>query len=85
MLVEIRYPTGDTGKGAGETVTETWRYRTTGMAQDLVVDEVFTLVGEMEITAKAKVSEEGMVTTPPPPPPRRAENAGRRSELSGRR
>ena len=28
-----------------------------GMARDLVSDEVVTLVGEMEITAEAEVSE----------------------------
>ena len=47
MVAEIRDPTGNTGKGAGETVSETWRDRTMGTAQDLVVEKVVTLVGEM--------------------------------------
>ena len=55
MVAEIRALTGDTGKGAGEMVPETWRDRTTGTAQDSVADEVVTLVREMEITADAEV------------------------------
>ena len=51
MVKEIRYPTGDTGKGAGETVPETWRDRTTGTARDSVAYEVVTMVREIEITA----------------------------------
>ena len=88
MVAEIGDPTGDTGKGAGGTVPETWRDRTMGAAQDSLEDDVVILVGEMEITAKAEVCNGEIVTTPTPPPPhtpRRAENAGRRSELSGRR
>ena len=85
MMANIRDPTGDIGKGSWEMVLKNRRDRTMGTAWDLVAGKVVTLVGEMEIPAKAKVSEEGMVTTPTPPPPRRAENAGRRSELSGRR
>ena len=69
-------PTGDTGKGVGETVSETWRDRTTGTAQDSVAGELVTLVGEMEITAEAEVREGVMVTTPTSPLPRRIENAG---------
>ena len=57
MVEDIRDPTGDTRKGAGETVPETRRDRTMEMARDLVSDEVVTLVGEMEITAEAEVSE----------------------------
>ena len=82
MVVEIGDPTRDNGTGAGETVPETWRDRTTETAQYLVADEVVTLVEEMEITAEVRKGE--MVTTPTPPP-RQAENTGRRSELSGRR
>ena len=47
MVAEIRDPTGGTEKGAGETVPETQRDRTTGTAQDLVEDKVVTLVEEM--------------------------------------
>ena len=80
MVEEIRDTTRDTGKGAGETVPETWRDRTTGTAQYLVADDVVTLVGEMEITAEAEVREGGMVTTPTPlPSPGRTEDAGCRS------
>ena len=57
MVEDIRDPVGVTRKGAGETVPETRRDRTMGMARDLVSDEVVTLVGEMEITAEAEVSE----------------------------
>ena len=57
MVVEIGDLTGDTGKGAGDRVPETWRYRTTGTVRDSVADEVVTLVGEMEITAEAEVRE----------------------------
>ena len=86
MVAEIGDPTGDTGKGAGKTAPETWRDRTTRKKRDLVAEKVVTLVGEMEIMAEVEVREGEMVTTPtPPPPPRRAENAGRRSELLGRR
>ena len=66
MVEDIGYPTGDTGKGAGWKVTETQRDRTTGTAQDLVADELVTLVGEMEITAEAEVHEGEMVRTSPP-------------------
>ena len=66
MVAEIRDPTGDTGKGVGETVPETWRDRTTGMAQDLVLEKVVTLVGEMKITEEAEVREVEMVTVPTP-------------------
>ena len=47
MAEEIGVPTGDTGKGAGETIEETQRGRTTGTAWDLMANEVVTLVGEM--------------------------------------
>ena len=67
MLAEIGDPTGDTGTGAGEMVPETWRDRTTGTARDLVVEEVVTLVGDMEITAEVEVREGEMVTKPPTP------------------
>ena len=67
---------GGTEKGTGGTVPETRRDRTTGTAQYLVVDEVVTLVGEMEKTAEAKVYKGEMATkpTPPPPPSGRTEN-----------
>ena len=84
MVAETKDPTGNNGKGAGETVPETRRDRTTGTAHDLVVDKVVTLVGEMEITAETEVRKGEMVKTTPSPP-RRTENAGQRSELSGRR
>ena len=67
MVAEIGDPTGDTGKGSGETAPETWRARTTGTAQDSVADKVVTLVGEMEITTEAEVCEGVMVTTTTPP------------------
>ena len=86
MVAEIGDPTGDTGTGAGETLPETHRDRTMGTAQNLVAEKVVPLMVEMEITAEAEVREGGMVTTPTPPsPPIRAENVGRRSDLSGRR
>ena len=85
MVADIGDPMGDTGTGAGDMVPETHRDSTKGTAQDLVANEVVTLVEETGITAEAEVREGGMVTTPTPPPPRRAENAGQRSELSGRR
>ena len=67
MVAEIRDPTGDTGKGAGETVPETRRERTTGTAQDLVADEVVILVGKRtEITVEAEVRKGEMITTPTP-------------------
>ena len=66
-MAEIGDPTGGTGKGAGETVPETQRDRTTGTARDLLADEVVTLVGEMKITAEAEVREGVMVSTPTPP------------------
>ena len=47
MVADIGDPTGDNGKGAGETVPETRRDRTTGTAQDLAADEVVTLVGDI--------------------------------------
>ena len=67
MVVDIRYPTGNTGKGAGETVPKTRRERTMGTLQDSVADKVFTLVGEMEIPVEVEVYKEGMVKTPTPP------------------
>ena len=67
MMEEIRDPTGDTGKGAGGTVPETWMDRTTGTAQDLVADKVVILVGEIKITAEAEESKGGMVKTLTPP------------------
>ena len=83
MVEEIRDPTGDTGKGEGGTVPETRRDRTTGTAQDFVVEEAVTLGGDRKkITAEAELREGEMVTTPPPPLGR-AENVGRRPELSG--
>ena len=75
MLAEIGDPTGDTGKGAGGTVPETQRDRTTGTAQDLVAEKVVTLVEETEITAEAEVRKGEMVTTATPPP-RQAEIRG---------
>ena len=51
VVTDIGDPTGDTGKGAGETVPETWRDRTTGTARDSVAYEVVTMVREIEITA----------------------------------
>ena len=50
MVAEIGDPTGDTGTGAGGTVSETQRYRTTGTARYSVADKVVTLVEETEIT-----------------------------------
>ena len=47
MVAEIGDLTGDTGKGAGETVPETRRDRTIGTAQYSVAYEVVTLVVEM--------------------------------------
>ena len=67
MVAEIGDPTGDTGTGAGHTVPETQRDRTTGTAPNLVVDEVVNLVEETEIMAEEEVSEGGMVTTPTAP------------------
>ena len=55
MVTDIGDTTGDTGTRAGETVQETQGGRTTGTAQDLVADEVVTLVEEMEITAELEV------------------------------
>ena len=81
MVAEIGDPMGDTGKGTGETVLETRRDITMETAQDLVADEVVTMVGEMEKTSEAKVCEGEMVTTPTPLPPGQTDNAGRRSEL----
>ena len=85
MVAEIRDPTGDTGTGAGDTVQETQRDITMGKERYLVADEVVTLVEETGTTAEAAVQEGDMVQTLPPPPLRRAENSGRRSEVSGRR
>ena len=82
-MAEIWDPTGDTEKGARETVPKTQRDRTTGMAQDLVADEAVILVEDKtEITVEAEVREGGMVTTPTPPPGR-TENLGRQSEQLG--
>ena len=67
MVAEIRNPTGNTGKGEGETVPENRRERNMGTLRDLVADKVFNLVGETEITAEAEVCEGEMVTTPTPP------------------
>ena len=67
MGADIGDHAGDTGKGSGETVPETWRERTTGTARELVADKVVTLVVDMEITAEAEVSKGEMVTTPTPP------------------
>ena len=72
MLADIGDPTGETETGAGDTVPETQRDRTTGTAQDLVAYDVFTLVEETEITAEVEMRNGEMVTTPTPPPPRRA-------------
>ena len=66
-MTDIGDPTEDTGKGAGETVQETWRDRTTGTAWDLVAEKVVTLVGDMEIKAEAEERKGEMVTTPTPP------------------
>ena len=67
MVEESGDPMGDTGKGAGETVPETRRDRTTGTAQDSVAGVAVILVGDRtEITAGAYVSEGGIVTTPTP-------------------
>ena len=66
MVAEIGDPTGETGKGAGETAPETQRDRTTGTTRYLVADEVVNLVREMEITTEAEVREGEMVTTPTP-------------------
>ena len=67
MVEDIRDPTGDTGKGVGVTVQETWRDRTMVTTQDSVVDAAVPMVGERtEITAEAEVCEGEMV--PPPPP-----------------
>ena len=76
MVAEIRDPTGDTGKGAGEMVPETQRDRTMGTAQDSVADAVVTVVGEMEITAEAEVHKGGMVTTTTPPPTKTGRKCG---------
>ena len=46
MVADIRDPTGNTGKGEGGTVAETWRDRTTRMAHDLEADKAFILVGD---------------------------------------
>ena len=68
MVAKIGDPTGDTGKGAGGTVPETRRKKTTRTAQDSVADKAVTLVGDRtEITAEAEVREGGMLTTPTPP------------------
>ena len=75
MVAEIGDPTGDTGTGAGETLSETHRDRTMGAAQNLVAEKVVPLMVEMEITVKAEVREGGMVTTPTPPP---STNTGRK-------
>ena len=80
MMAEIRDPTGNTGIGAGETVQDTMRDRTTVTARDLVTDEVVTLVGEK----KADVREGGMVTTPTPLT-KMGINSGPLLEFSGRR
>ena len=50
-------------------VQETQRNSTTGTAQDLVADEVVTLVEETGITAEVEVRKGAMFQTPPPPPP----------------
>ena len=82
MVAEIRNPTGNTGKGEGETVPENRRERNMGTLRDLVADKVFNLVGETEITAEAEVCEGEMVTTQTPQPGQ-TKNAGMWSELSG--
>ena len=69
MVAEIGDLIEDTGKGAGGTVPETWRNRTTGTAQDLVVEKAVTLVRyRMKISLEAKVRKGRMVTTPTTPP-----------------
>ena len=61
--------------------------RPTGVAHDVVSEEAVTLVGEERTgkTLEAEVHKGLVVTTPPPPLPRWADNAGRWSELLGRR
>ena len=78
MASETRYPTRDTGTGAGTTDIGTRRHRT---ARYLVADVVEADTG---ITAEAAVREGAMVQAPTPPP-RRAENLGRRTDRSRRR
>ena len=68
IVAEIVDSTRDTGTEAGETVLETWRDKIKGPVQDLVVDEVVTLVEEMEITMEAEVHQGAMATTQTPPP-----------------
>ena len=68
MVADIGDPTGDTGTGAGHTVPETQRDRTTETAQYSVAYGVVTLVEETGITAEAEVREVEMVTTPTTPP-----------------
>ena len=46
MVAEIRDLTEDTGKGGGRELPETCRDTTTGTAQDLVVEEAVTLMGD---------------------------------------
>ena len=66
-MAEIVDSTRDTGTEAGETVLETWRDKIKGLVRDLVVDEVVTLVEEMEITAEAEVHEGEIVKKPTTP------------------
>ena len=75
MASELRYPTGDTGKGADITDIGDRRHRT---ARYSVADMVEAETGT---TAEAAVREGAMVQTPTPPP-RRAENFGRRTDWS---
>ena len=67
MVAEVGYPMGDTGTGEGDTLQETQRDSTTGMARYLVADEVVTLVEEKGTTAGEAVHKGAMVQTPNPP------------------
>ena len=81
----IGVPTEDTGKGTeGPAPVITKRYRTIGEAHDAVAEEAILLVRDRTVrTAKAEVLKGDMSITSTPPP-RHTEDAGRRSELSGR-